>query len=206
MSKERVEMLSEDAALAVAEEIGVNEAIAKLNIFRALFHRPKTAKAISDLLFSLLFEAALEHRLREFIIMRIGWVTGCDYEWTQHWPLSHELFGCTPEEVLAVRDWRDADCFDERDRAVLSATDELLESGKLSDAGWDRCMAALGRDASMDLVAAVGTWSMISNLARGLRVPLEDGVVSWPPDDQPSPAEARGRLGGIEMQRRKATD
>ena len=97
--------------------------------------------------------------------------------------------------MIALRDWRAADCFDERDRAVLAATDELLETGDLSDESWARCEAALGRDASVDLVAAVGTWRLISTLARGLRVPLEAGVASWPPDGKASPAEARGRLG-----------
>ncbi len=189
MAKERVEMLSPDTTLELAEEWGVHEATAKLNIFRTLLHRPKTAKAISDLLLSLLFEAALDSRLREFVIMRIGWVTGCDYEWTQHWPLAQSIFGCKREELLALRDWQAADCFDECDCAVLAATDELLESGNLCDETWKRCEAALGRDASIDLVAAVGTWSMISKLARSLRIPLEEGVASWPPDGEASPAE-----------------
>ena len=84
--------------------------------------------------------------------------------------------------MLAVRDWRAADCFGEAERAVLTATDELLETRTLSDETWRRCEAALGRDACVDLVAAVGTWSLISTLARGLRIPLEEGVDSWPPD------------------------
>jgi alkylhydroperoxidase family enzyme len=195
MPKGRVEMVSAAASLAIAAELGLHEAVAKLNIFRTLFHRPKTAKAIADLLLSLLMDAALDQRLRELVILRIGWVTGCDYEWTQHWQLAQELFGCQPHELLALRDWRTAPCFDERDRAVLAATDELLETGDLSDESWARCEAALGRDASVDLVAAVGTWRLISTLARGLRVPLEAGVASWPPDGKASPAEARGRLG-----------
>jgi alkylhydroperoxidase family enzyme len=198
MPKERVEMLSPESAVEAARELGIHEAIAKLNIFRTLFHRPKTAKAISELLLSLLFGADLEHRLRELVIMRIGWVTGCDYEWTQHWPLAQEMYGCQRDELLSVRDWRAADCFDERDRAVLTATDELLERGDLCDESWTRCAAALGRDASIDLVAAVGTWSLVSNLARGLRIPLEEGVASWPPDGEASPAEAKGRLGCYE--------
>lgn len=197
MPKQRVEMLSPEASLEIAESLGVHEAVAKLNLFRTLFHRPRTAKAISDLLFSLLLGAELDHRLREFVIMRIGWATGSDYEWTQHWQLAQTPFGCKPDELLALRDWRTAPCFDERDRAVLAATDELLETGDLSEDGWSRCEAALGRDASVDLVAAVGTWSLISTLARGLRVPLEAGVASWPPDGSPSPAEADGRLGGL---------
>jgi len=196
MPQERVEMLSPEASLEIAHEVGLHEAVVKLNIFRTMLHRPKTAKAISDLLFSLLLGAELDHRLREFVIMRIGWVTGSDYEWTQHWQVAQTPFGCKPEELLAVRDWRAADCFDERDRSVLAATDELLETGDLRDESWAECEAALGRNASIDLVAAVGTWRLISTLARGLRVPLEDGVASWPPDGEAAPAEAGGRIGG----------
>jgi alkylhydroperoxidase family enzyme len=193
MSRERVEMLSPEAASGVAEELGLHDAVVKLNIFRTLLHRPKTAKAVSDLLLSLLLDAELDHRLREFVIMRIGWVTGSDYEWTQHWQVAQSPFGCDPDELLALRDWRSAACFDERDRCVLAATDELLETGDLSDESWARCEAALGRNASVDLVAAVGTWRLISTLARGLRVPLEAGVASWPPDGLASPAEAARR-------------
>ena len=69
------------------------------------------------------------------------------------------------------------------------ATDELLETGDLADESWARCEAELGRDACIDLVAAVSTWSLISKLARGLRVPLEEGISSWPPDGLASPAE-----------------
>ncbi|MBM4270149.1 MAG: carboxymuconolactone decarboxylase family protein [Deltaproteobacteria bacterium] len=186
-------MVSLEASLRVAKELDLHEPIARLNIFRTLFHRPKTAKAISDLLLSLLFDSALDHRRRELIIMRIGWTTGSEYEWTQHWPLAQQMFGCTAEEVLAVRAWRPAECFDAVDRAVLAATDELLDTGDLSDETWRACLAGLGRDAAIDMVAAIGTWSLISKLARGLRVPLEDGVVGWPPDGKVPPSASGKR-------------
>ena len=191
MAMQRVELLSTKSTVERVEQFGLNEAIAKLNIFRTLLHRPKTAKAISDLLFSLLFDAELDHRSRELLIMRIGWTTGCDYEWTQHWTVAKDIYACPEADLVAVRDWRSADCFSDTDQVVLSATDELLETGALSDETWARCEAALGRDASIDLVAAVGTWSMISTLACGLGVPLEEGVESWPPDGRASPAEHR---------------
>jgi len=189
MAKDRVEMLSPDATRAMVEKLGMPEAIGTLNIFRTLLHRPKTAVAISNLLLSLLLEAELDHRLRELVIMRIGWVTGSVYEWTQHWPLAQDMFGCKADELLAVRDWRAAGLFSELDRDVLGATDELLETGTLSDESWSRCESALGRDASIDLVAAVGTWLMISKVARGLRIPLEEGVAAWPPDGRAAPAD-----------------
>jgi alkylhydroperoxidase family enzyme len=182
MSNHRIPLLSDKETAERVEELGLHDAIGKLNIFRTMLHRPHTAKAISDLLFSLLLYAELDDRSRELLIMRIGWQTKSDYEWTQHWTVAKDIYACPEADLIAVRDWKAAKCFSEKDQTVLSATDELLETGALSDKSWDQCVAALGRDASIDLVAAVGTWSMISTIARGLRIPLEEGVASWPPD------------------------
>ncbi len=193
MKRNRVEMLPPEESLRVAKELGLHERIASLNIFRTLFHRPRIAKAISDLLLSLLMGSEIGHRRRELIIMRIGWVTGSEYEWTQHWPLAQSIFECTEVELLAVRDWQAADCFDALDRAVLAATDELLDSGDLCDETWRTCFEGLGRDAAIEMVAAIGTWLLVSKLARGLRVPLEDGVEGWPPDGKVPPS--RGSAG-----------
>ena len=179
----RLPMLSLEDALAVAEEVGLPGALAKLNVFRTLLRRPKTAKAIADLLLSLLFGGELNGRLRELVIMRIGWATGCDYEWTQHWPIAQEQFGCTPEDLLAVRDPENAAHFGEPERAVLGATDETLATGAISAATWQRCEAAVGgQDACLELVAAISTWRLISQLALSVTFPLEEGVASWPPD------------------------
>jgi alkylhydroperoxidase family enzyme len=187
MKQNRVEMLSLEESLRVGKELGLHERIAGLNIFRTLFHRPRTAKAISDLLLSLLMDSEIGHRRRELIIMRIGWVTGSEYEWTQHWPLAQQIFECTATELLAVRDWHAADCFDAVDRAVLTATDELLDSGDLCDETWRTCFEGLGRDAAIEMVASIATWLLVSKLARGLRVPLEEGVEGWPPDGKVPP-------------------
>ena len=188
MSKNRIGLLSEEDAQKLAKEYGVSESLARLNVFRTLLHRPKSAKAIADLLFSLLAETPLGHRRRELIIMRLGWSTGSEYEWTQHWPIAQEVFGCTADELLALRDWKAASCFDAVDRAVLTATDELVQTGDLCDETWKACFDNVGRDAAIDMVTAIGTWLLISKTARGLRVRLEDGVVGWPPDGKVPPA------------------
>lgn len=187
--KDRIEMLSQEDAVQMAKDLGIPEQVGGLNIFRTLFHRPKTAKAINDLLFSLLFESEIGHRRRELIIMRIGWTTGSEYEWTQHWPIAVQMFECTEEEILALRgDWKSATCFDDTDRAILSAVDQLLTTGDLDDETWQACFDGLGRDSAIDMVTALGTWSLISKVARGLRVRLEDGVTGWPPDGKVPPA------------------
>lgn len=176
-----IDLLSPDAAAEAAASVHVTSALAELNIFRLLLHRPKTAKALADLLLSLLFGGELDTRLRELLIMRIGWVTGSDYEWTQHWRLALEQFGCTEEDLLELRDWKASSHFGENEQLLLAAVDQLLEDGDLERARCERCIAEFGRNATIELVAAVGTWRLVSKLTKALDVPLEEGVASWPP-------------------------
>ena len=60
MTQSRIDPLSPDQAKAAAEEIGLPAAMADLNVFRVLLRRPRVAKAVSDLLFSLLFGGVLD--------------------------------------------------------------------------------------------------------------------------------------------------
>jgi alkylhydroperoxidase family enzyme len=178
----RIELLPAGEAKSLAASAGVLPRMAELSIFRVLLRQPGVAKAVQDLLVALLFRGSLDARLRELLIMRLGWATGSAYEWTQHWRVAREL-GVSAEDLLGVRDWRRCDRFDARDRAVLAATDETLADGRVSDATWRECCRHLATDAErIELVAAIGCWRMVSSVLRSLEVPLEDGVAAWPPD------------------------
>jgi alkylhydroperoxidase family enzyme len=177
-------MLSNEDAAKAAEAENLPSQMAELNIFRLLLRQPKLAKAVNDLLMALLFRGTLDARVRELIIMRLGWETGSVYEWTQHWRVARQL-EVPEEDLLGVRDWRASDRFDETDRAVLAATDETLAEGVISPETWDDCKRLLGDTTGLlEMVAAIGCWRMISSLARSLDIPLEDGVSPWPPDGQ----------------------
>ncbi len=178
----RIELLSLEDSRKAAEQAGLPAGFADLNVFRTLLRRPAVAKAISDLLMAN-FGSELDHRLRELVIMRLGWATGSDYEWTQHWSIALERFGCTEEDLLAVRNWRGSPHFGPAERAVLAATDETIETGSLSAATFASCAEQLGGpEGCLDLVSAIGTWRLISQLLQSLEIELEDGVESWPPD------------------------
>lgn len=179
----RIAPLPTSEALAAAKTVEVLPQIAELNVFRTLLKHPKLAKVINDLLLMLLFDGnCLPHRLRELLIMRIGWVTGSNYEWTQHWRIAQD-YGLSEAEVLAVRDWRTATCFDAADQAVLAATDETLSAGCISRDTWTACAETLDSEAQLlELNAAIGAWRLISQLAKSVEIQLEEGVSSWPPD------------------------
>ena len=179
----RVEPVSIERAEALAAELGMRPSMARLNPFRTLLLNPPLAKAVYDLLTMLLFgDRKLDVRLRELIIMRIAWLTGSEYEWTQHWRFALSV-GLPPEDVVAVRDWRRSDRLGPADRAVLAAVDDTLGEGRIADATWAECARHVASDAErVEMVVAIGNWTMFSQLLRSLQIPLEAGTAGWPPD------------------------
>ena len=175
-------MLTLESARARAKTLGLSEQLATLNVFRTLLHQESVAKAVAGTLTTLLFTGnRLDVRVREFVIMRIGWVTGSCYEWTQHWRVARGL-DIAQADLLAVRDWQPARCFSAIERAALAATDETLNDGHISRRTWSRLAKHLDADVLVELVIAIGNWEMFSQLLQSLEVALEDGVEPWPPD------------------------
>lgn len=181
----RVELLGPKDARTAAARAAVPEAMAELSVFRVLLRHEALAARVYGLLQQLLWEGCLDVRLRELIIMRIGWVQRSDYEWTQHWRVAR-LLGIPEEDLIAVRDWSASDRFSAADRAVLAATDETLRDGAISATTWGRIQEEITDEpARIEVVIAIANWSMFAQLLRSLEIPLEDGVDSWPPDGLP---------------------
>lgn len=185
----RIPLLPVDEAKAAADEAGVPDYMAELSIFQTLLNHPQLAGPFNDLLATMLWHGALDRRLRELVIMRIGWLTECNYEWTQHWRVASRL-GVSAEDLLGVRDWPSHNGFGPTERAVLAATDDVVRDGAVSAASWADCERELGGDKTVliELVTVIGAWRMVSSILQSLEVPLEEGVAAWPPDGQ-SPSD-----------------
>lgn len=183
LGQARVPRLPLDEAKAAADEAAVPDYMAELSIFQVLLNHPALARAVNDLLATMLWHGSLDPRLRELVIMRIGWLTACDYEWTQHWRVASRL-GVSAEDLLGVRDWRGYDGFGPTERAVLAATDDVVRDGAVSAASWAACARELQGDTTVliELVTAIGAWRMVASVVQSLDVPLEEGVAGWPPD------------------------
>jgi alkylhydroperoxidase family enzyme len=190
MTTARVPKLPLDEAKAAADEAAVPDYMAELSIFQVLLNHPQLARAVNDLLATMLWHGALDPRLRELVIMRIGWLTACDYEWTQHWRVASRL-GVTAGDLLGVRDWQTHGGFGAAERAVLAATDDVVRDGAVSAQSWAACEREMHGDTTLliELVAAIGAWRMVASILQSLEVPLEDGVSSWPPDGRPPSRE-----------------
>lgn len=191
----RIPMLGTEQSVALGTSVEVEAAVAELSVFRVLMNQPEVARWISDLIMGLLWKSSLDTRLRELIIMRLGWSTESVYEWTQHWGIATEWLGVEPEDVLAVRDWQSSDRFGPSERAVMAATDEVVQNGHVSAPTFEECREHVSSDPAVlvELVSTIGTWRMVSTLLKSLDVPLDDGLIAWSPDGRsPMSADADG--------------
>ena len=73
MTAARVPLLDVDAARDAAQSAGIPDSLARLSVFRVALHNPNVASALNALLHHLLWAGSLDARLRELIIMRLGW-------------------------------------------------------------------------------------------------------------------------------------
>ena len=114
----RVPMVSLERARELGEAMGMPPRRTQSEAFRVLANNPGVARVAYNQLIQLLENNKLDTRLRELMIMRIGWVTGSAYEWTQHWRVATTA-GIPPEDILAVRDWRNSERLTPADKAIL---------------------------------------------------------------------------------------
>jgi len=184
----RVPMVSPERARELGEALGMPARRTQSEAFRVVANNPGVARVAFGQLMQLLENNKLDTRLRELMIMRIGWVTGSAYEWTQHWRVATTA-GIQPEDILAVRDWRASGRLTPADRAILAATDECLAGRSISDDIWAEVAKHVPDPAhQVEFIIAMGNWMAFSLLFRTLRIPLAEGIAIWPPDGLASPA------------------
>lgn len=145
-----------------------------LNIFRMLPHMPTFLRGFGQLGTAILSQAALDARLRELIILRVGQRSPAPYEWQQHVPIALRV-GLTPDEVAGVADGSGAGTFTERQRALLAVSDELLARRALSDATWSAVQASLRDREAIELCMLIGHYQGLASTIGALGIQLDQG-------------------------------
>src|SRR5438552_19174792 len=100
----RVPMVSLERAHDLGEAMGMPARRTQSEAFRTVANNPGVARVAFSQLMQLLENNKLDTRLRELMIMRIGWVTGSAYEWTQPWRVAATA-RIPAEDLPAGRAW-----------------------------------------------------------------------------------------------------
>lgn len=122
----------------------------------------------------LLYHSALEPRERELLTLRTGWLCDAPYEWGEH--VSSALdHGLTREEIEKIKAGSAAAGWNECDRALLKAVDELHDQAMISDDTWEVLERYLDDRQLIELPLIVGQYHMTAFLQNSLRfVPGRD--------------------------------
>jgi alkylhydroperoxidase family enzyme len=174
-----------DDAIKRGKEVGLDERFATLNAFRVMLNNPRAAGAVANLLRTLMFHNTLNSRARELVILRTGWRTGSEYEFCQHVRVSRDL-KMNEDEILGVRDPDRCSAYSDVDRAVIRMADELLDRSEVSPETWAKLEQAFPAEELVELLLAAGFWRMIAGYLKTAKVPLDDGVPSWPQGKAPA--------------------
>lgn len=150
-----------------------------LNIFRTLAVHPKLLKRWLVFGAHVLGKSTLPAREREIAILRVGWLCRSEYEWGQHVAIGRTC-GLTDVEIARIGAGPDAPGWSDRDRSLLRAADELVGDHFLSDATWQALAADWSREQLVDLVFAVGQYTLVSMALNSFGVQLDAGVEGFP--------------------------
>jgi alkylhydroperoxidase family enzyme len=151
-----------------------------LNIFRTLAHHPKLMKRWLVFGNHVLAKSTLAPREREIVILRVGWLCRCGYEWGQHVEIGRGS-GLSDEDIERITQGPDAPGWNALEKALLRATDELHGDAFISDETWAALSQHLETQQIMDLIFAVGQYQIVSMALNSLGVQAEPGLPELPP-------------------------
>jgi 4-carboxymuconolactone decarboxylase len=142
------------------------------NVFRTMAQHPDLARRWMVFSNHVLSKSTLPGRERELAILRVGWLCQSEYEFAQHRVMGIEA-GLTADEVERVKAGPDAE-WTPLETLVLQATDELHHDKMVADQTWAALREHWSDEQMMDLVFAVGQYTMVSMALRSFGVPLDD--------------------------------
>jgi alkylhydroperoxidase family enzyme len=135
-----------------------------LNIFRLMAHAETNFRPLLRLGTSILTEQKLAASLRELAILSTARRAGAEYEWVQHVAIAKAV-GVSDAQVEALAaDRLDDACFSAVERAVLTATADIVRDGQMPEAHFDALTRHLSAREVVELVLAVGFYLTLARL------------------------------------------
>jgi alkylhydroperoxidase family enzyme len=143
-----------------------------LNIFRMLAGGEGLLRAFARFGNHLLNTSSLDPVLREIAIVRVGVLSGADYEVHQHVGISRQL-GMSDELIAAVRNGPDDPQFDELQRQVMRFTDDVVANVRASDETFDALATSLPMQQLQELTITIGFYMAVSRYLETFGIEIE---------------------------------
>jgi 4-carboxymuconolactone decarboxylase len=127
-------------------------------LMTTLLRHPDLYRRIADLSMQLLGKGVLTPRDRQLAIMRVSWLRQAPYVWGEHVKNSKRA-GLTSDELEQVTRGSTAPGWNEHERAILRAVEELHQDAMISDDTWEGLSKLLNDQQLIELLTLVGQFS-----------------------------------------------
>ncbi|MDG2004770.1 MAG: carboxymuconolactone decarboxylase family protein [Novosphingobium sp.] len=116
-----------------------------------------------------LLASAFAPRDREVLTLRTGWLCDAPFEWGEHVKLALEQ-GLTREDIDRIKSGSGAEGWNERDRALLRAVEELHDNAMICDATWEVLEKYFDDRQLIELPTIIGQYHTTAYMQNVLRV------------------------------------
>jgi AhpD family alkylhydroperoxidase len=144
-----------------------------LHLYQMLLHSPPLAAGWLAFLTAVRQQLQLPGDLRELVIMRVAHLNGAPYEAAQHVP--HALKeGVTQAQLDDLQDWAGSANYTPRQRSVLALCDAITRDIHFETALLQAVKDELGERETVELVATVAAYNMVSRFLEALGIHQDD--------------------------------
>jgi len=143
------------------------------NLYRVMGHSPEMLRAWVAFAWPLRLKATTARSLRELLILRGAQVCNAKFEWAHHVPMAFSA-GVSRTQIDALEHWREADCFDARQRAALRLAEEVSIGPAATPAAIAELRACGFTDAEVvELTLTASFYVCVARFLGSMDMPLE---------------------------------
>jgi 4-carboxymuconolactone decarboxylase len=142
------------------------------NTMMTLANHPRLALASLDMGKYMLVESSLTKRQKELVVLRVAWRYASAYQWAHHVHSGRQI-GMTDAEFEALQQPGPSHVWSPADQALISAIDQLCDSGRIDHPTWAQLSASMDKHQLMDFLYSVGFFTMNAWAFGAMGVQLE---------------------------------
>jgi AhpD family alkylhydroperoxidase len=120
----------------------------------------------------LLYRGKLSKQDTELVILRVGHLRDCEYELQHHRRLARSR-GVDEDLQAKIAEGPDADGLTDRQRTLLTATDEFVVTRSMSEETWTALSSHLDRQQLIEFCMLAGQYDTLAATMTTLKIPLD---------------------------------
>mgnify|MGYP001216539553 CR=1 FL=1 len=144
-----------------------------INVYRALLHSPPLAESWFDHINQVRWGTKISGRLREIVIIRIGYLFSATYVLRQHIPVLANAEGLSETICVALKDWENTSCFNLSEQAALRYIDAMALEVRVPDEIFTSLQAHYSHRQIVELTLMTGAYISHTRVLIALEVDLE---------------------------------